>query len=714
MKKTFLLFIAFFSLAGAQDYLWPTNASPYLSSSFCEYRPGHFHAAIDIKTWNREGYPCYAVEDAVVERVRISTFGGGKALYLRLKDGRIAVYYHLQRFTAPLEKMIFDKQIREERYAVEIWPKNYKVQKGDIVAYTGQTGIGVPHLHFEVRNKNNEPLNPLRFYPRVKDSRAPVLKSLALIPLDAAGTVNGRHETAIVALKKAGARYIPAEPLSARGRIGLALNGYDLADGVYNKLAFYGTRLYADGREIFSQSFDVMPFSKTAQVEIFVLKAPGRGRFQKLYIDPYNTLPLYRRPAGNGILHITDSSRHLRLEARDYKGNTARVSLTIKPEPPLPAVYAVTRLNGTLYVKTAPPRGVHQLHFYSGTAENKLRRIDYFEMSFPDSQWMAVRFPLGSPRDSLWLMEADGRRSPLYAVQPETVADKTLWTIDHQGKFLTLSLWQSPPGSELRIGERAPVYPAYAPFQQLTTDSRFFKSGVNRLRWQRDGKTLKDTLLQLWPLYPGRADSISFFGDSLRLIHPARGVYDTLLVTLQKSAVDDTLFSTPVGSAFYRLNGGGRILRKALTADIRIDSSLKRRKHVHAYGLKGNRLSFWGGDSLDGTYLRLKMKRFGAFVLAADTVAPELKWDSPADSVVFNPKKEIVFHTQDSLSGIGSERNIHVSWNGRFLLPEWDFERHRVTSRLHFKPQKGAHRLEVTVKDRAGNVRRETRTVFIK
>ncbi len=714
MKKTLFLLTTLLAVAGAQDYLWPTNASPYLSSSFCEYRPGHFHAAIDIKTWNREGYPCYAVEDAVVERVRISTFGGGKALYLRLKDGRIAVYYHLQRFIKPLERMILDKQIREERYAVEIWPKNYTVKKGQIIAYTGQTGIGVPHLHFEIRNKNNAPLNPLRFYPRVRDSRAPVLKSLAVIPLDAASTVNGRHETAIVPLKKSGGRYVPDGSLTARGRIGLALNGYDLADGVYNKLAFYSTRVYADDHLIFSQAFDVMPFSQTRQVEIFVLKTSGGKRFQKLYIDPYNTLPLYERTRGNGMLSVGDSSRHILLEAADYKGNRARVSLTLRPEPSLPAVYAVTRLNGTLYIKMAAPRGLHRLHFYSGKEAATLRRLDYFDMSFHASGKMTVRLPLGNPADSLWRLEADGRRSPLYAVHPDTEAQAPRWRIAHQGKYFTLSLWHGPPNSTLRLEGRQLPDPAHAPFQQQTITAPLFGSGAHRLQWLREGQTLRDTLLRVWPLYPGRADTVSFFGDSLRLRHPANGVYDTLLLALQKSARADTLFRTPVSSVFYRLNGGGRVLRKALTIDVRIDSSLKRWPHVHAYGLRGNRLSFWGGDSLDGEYLRLKMKSFGAFILAADTVAPAVEWRQPADSSVFNPDRQIVFSAEDTLSGIGTERNISVTWNGRFLLPEWDFERHRVTSRLHFKPEKGAHKLEITVKDRAGNVTRKTRTVFIK
>ena len=84
-RSIFLLLIILSNFLLAQKYLWPTNASQALSSSFCEYRPGHYHAAIDIKTWNSEGYKCYAIEDGVIEKIRISPFGAGKALLHKIK-----------------------------------------------------------------------------------------------------------------------------------------------------------------------------------------------------------------------------------------------------------------------------------------------------------------------------------------------------------------------------------------------------------------------------------------------------------------------------------------------------------------------------------------------------------------------------------------------------------------------------------------------------
>ena len=58
--KTILLLIfnTVFSLsliAQPTGYIWPTDASPYLTSTFAETRSTHFHSGIDIKTWGREG-----------------------------------------------------------------------------------------------------------------------------------------------------------------------------------------------------------------------------------------------------------------------------------------------------------------------------------------------------------------------------------------------------------------------------------------------------------------------------------------------------------------------------------------------------------------------------------------------------------------------------------------------------------------------------------
>ena len=108
----------------SQIYLWPTNSSEYLASSFCEFREGHYHSAIDIKTWNTEGYPCYAVADGYIKRIRVSPFGYGKVLYLQLNDGQTAVYAHLQKFTKKVDEKIREKQFKNKKFT---WDNNSRI-----------------------------------------------------------------------------------------------------------------------------------------------------------------------------------------------------------------------------------------------------------------------------------------------------------------------------------------------------------------------------------------------------------------------------------------------------------------------------------------------------------------------------------------------------------------------------------------------------------
>ena len=77
---TGLLFYAAIVLppaAGAKDSaperVWPLSIQTGISSNFCEYREGHFHAGIDIRAYGSTGLPCLAVYDGYVNRIKIST-----------------------------------------------------------------------------------------------------------------------------------------------------------------------------------------------------------------------------------------------------------------------------------------------------------------------------------------------------------------------------------------------------------------------------------------------------------------------------------------------------------------------------------------------------------------------------------------------------------------------------------------------------------------
>jgi len=264
------------------DYIWPTNASRTLSSSFAETREGHFHFGIDIRTNSSVGYPCYAVEDGDVVRVRVSPYGYGRALYLKLKDGRTAVYAHLQRFAPPVEKIVRKKQYQHRSFRCQIYfkPGEIPFKKGDIVAYSGSSGIGHPHLHFEIRDDEGY-LNPNLFGFVVEDSRPPVAEEIALIPLDVESEIEANFEPKIYSLKSSERGFTGFYKLEeipeVYGKFGMGISGYDLADGADNKMSFYGLDFYIDDSLCFSvTTLSAFRRATTASVS----KKPNRSNWR--------------------------------------------------------------------------------------------------------------------------------------------------------------------------------------------------------------------------------------------------------------------------------------------------------------------------------------------------------------------------------------------------------------------------------------------------
>ena len=171
----------------ANNYLWPTNTDKTITTLFGEKRSRRFHAGIDVRTFGRIGDKIFAVESGYISRIKISSDGYGKAIYLKLDDGNTILYAHLDKFQDSMEILSKKYQIEQENNFIDVYFNEYDyiVNKGDIVGYCGDTGsISGPHLHFEIRDSEGKPINPLTNYYAVSDTLKPIAESLAFIPLD--------------------------------------------------------------------------------------------------------------------------------------------------------------------------------------------------------------------------------------------------------------------------------------------------------------------------------------------------------------------------------------------------------------------------------------------------------------------------------------------------------------------------------------------------
>lgn len=165
-------------MTAASDYLWPLPDSRTLTGGFADSRTDHFHGGVDLRA--RTPLPVIAPTDGWVERISVNPAGYGLTLYYRLADGNTAVFGHLSRYEPELQALVRDSQLVAETYHVDFSfeepAQAPSYRKGDILCFTGSSGRGPAHLHFEVR-KGAVQLDPLMFYDPA-DRDKPVIVEL--------------------------------------------------------------------------------------------------------------------------------------------------------------------------------------------------------------------------------------------------------------------------------------------------------------------------------------------------------------------------------------------------------------------------------------------------------------------------------------------------------------------------------------------------------
>ena len=180
------------ALAPAFEFA-PLDSGLRVMSGFGDYRSNHFHAGLDFSTGGRVGRPVHAPLAGFVWRVRASGVGYGRSVYLEGEDGRLLVFGHLDAFAEPLASYVEAIQDSSGQYEQDLWPEagRFRFRAGDVIAWTGESGGGGPHLHFEVR-RGDMALYPLRAGVSARDTLPPRLLRVTLEPLDDTSSVTGR------------------------------------------------------------------------------------------------------------------------------------------------------------------------------------------------------------------------------------------------------------------------------------------------------------------------------------------------------------------------------------------------------------------------------------------------------------------------------------------------------------------------------------------
>ena len=172
----------------SQQYSSPLDFNLLLSGTFGELRNNHFHAGIDIKTQGVEGQKVYSIADGYISRIKVSTWGYGKVIYItHPKTGHTSVYAHLKKFSTKIDSIVKKEHYKKESFEINFYPNKdaLTVNKGEVIALSGNSGgSDGAHLHFEIRDTQTErPTNPLQFGFNIADNIAPTLKKIKIYAL---------------------------------------------------------------------------------------------------------------------------------------------------------------------------------------------------------------------------------------------------------------------------------------------------------------------------------------------------------------------------------------------------------------------------------------------------------------------------------------------------------------------------------------------------
>jgi murein DD-endopeptidase MepM/ murein hydrolase activator NlpD len=340
-----IVFLLFFSLAIGQDkypkdyFRSPMDIQLSIAGSFGELRPNHFHSGIDFRTEKREGIPVYASADGYVSRMKISTGGYGKSIYIDHPNGFTTVYAHLQSCSPTVQKILNEEHYAKKSYEIELYPKpnDIPIKKGDLIAYSGNTGSsGGPHLHFEFRDtKTEKVINPLYFGfdTKIVDTKAPQVTGLLAYPVDDSSQVNGSAKPIFINLSLQKDGTFLAGKVVASGKLAFGINAYDTSDFNYGKNGIFKVDTFLNGMPYFGYEFETFSFDETRFINTFIDYSryqSQRQRFQKLFIGNYYPNSIMTATKNNGIITVSSNfTLNYKIIVQDFYGNKSIVNVPI-------------------------------------------------------------------------------------------------------------------------------------------------------------------------------------------------------------------------------------------------------------------------------------------------------------------------------------------------------------------------------------------------
>lgn len=740
-------------------YVWPLAYRGCLTSSFAEYRQSHFHAGIDLSTGGKTGFKVRAIADGEIYRVKTSPFGYGKAVYLALPDGKIAVYAHLSDFAPHIREVVEREQIRQNRYSVEVRipSRAIPVSAGEVIGYSGQTGVGAPHLHFELRDGEDVPLNPILHGFPVEDSSPPIIRSVVLTPLESGSRVDGRIRPLTLDLEWSPSElcYRTERVVRIEGPVGVLIHCDDRQTACEHRLGVYRIDLRVDDMIAYRTRFDQFSFDKSMLVGIEFDQGRidrGGGQFHRLYTAATNLLPFTltdRRHAGvivgatppdygDGLV-LTPGPHTVEATAGDANGNEARAVLgLVVGEPPEVRRAQVVEDGEVSVFLEGSPSEIGELyvarslnggrHWESRRGRFAVDRGAWVADGFPELQ--TLRKPLLYRVEISTVEGAHGRPlfiyrnyeeiptpEPAMAVSIEYHADAALVVLETDRAYpyrveAKVILDGREPYRPVMDQVEATRYEGVIPLREIDSEKAFVTVTL-RGRNEREWSSLQEIrAVRVSALGGGVVRS----GDGLASIRFARSalVRDTHFRVVQEEGTTlerGLTYTSPV----YRFEPSDALLRGNALISIRpfVDGGEGKRVALYRMDPHGRWQYVGRGADPGRPEVSAETTRLSAYALIRDEASPVIFGLRPENGTAVNTRKpRLQAKVTDVGSGFESE-DIEIRLDGRKVIAEYDPERNLIFYVVRTPLSAGSHKVAVIATDRAGNAAKSEATFYI-
>jgi hypothetical protein len=343
MRKNILFLFLFivFTLISSElvyaEFLYPLDENNGVSSSFGEYRESHLHAGLDLRTCGRNGLPIHAIEDGVVYKIGVELKNYGFSMYIKHPGDYYSFFAHLQGFENKTLKLmdIVEKERKAtgKRYPGDIMVE-VPVKKGQIVAYSGESGVGFPHVHFEIWKGDRKPINPLIDVYNFADSAFPGISKIMMVPMEADSYVNASHEPLTISLAKDKSVYKTDRLPVLSGRVRILASMSDKINSYY-PVGIYSFETVLDGKNLYKASFGGITYDNWKKVGFVYDKRyyiSAKGPY-KLYKQPGNDLVCAGYEDNAGIIDcstLTDGEHEYTIKVSDVAGNMVTCKIKFK------------------------------------------------------------------------------------------------------------------------------------------------------------------------------------------------------------------------------------------------------------------------------------------------------------------------------------------------------------------------------------------------